>query len=216
MLYYIINSFINSKVNTYDSIYYYINCHTDNTNHNLDRELKELTKSTIINNNNGKYSLTKVGFEIMNNHIKYHITKIINFYRKYKKNSSKFVLVKYREEQHKMRQYLINNKDHICILCNKRLPLCLLDTAHIKPYCLLNKNEKQDTNNIEFMCKYCHILFDRGHIGIFNGDIKTSNIYGYDINVSHKINIYNNMNSKYFNYHYKFIYNHKNWTSNIL
>jgi len=34
----------------------------------------------------------------------------------------------------------------MCIICEKKLPLCLLETAHLKPRCLLNNNEKIDKN----------------------------------------------------------------------
>jgi hypothetical protein len=32
-------------------------------------------------------------------------------------------------EQKQLRQYLITNKQPICIFCDKKLPLCLLETA---------------------------------------------------------------------------------------
>jgi hypothetical protein len=210
MLYHIINSFINSKLNTSKTIHNYIKCHTNDITINLDKELKELTHSSILSRKNNIYILTKKGFGIMNHHIKYNINKIISFYRKYKNRKAKYVLTKYREEQCKMRQYLINNKQHMCILCSKKLPLCLLDTAHIKPYCLLNNFEKQDTNNVEFMCKYCHVLYDKGFIGINKGNINISLDSITDIisTIPDTLSIYNNMNSQYFNYHYKFLYKH--------
>ena len=46
------------------------------------------------------------------------------------------------------------------------MPLCLLETAHLKPRYLLNNNEKNDNNVVEFMCRFCHKLYDDGYLGI--------------------------------------------------
>ena len=91
-------------------------------------------------------------------------------------------------------EYLINNKEHICIICNKKLPLCLLETAHIKPRCLLNYNEICDNNIVEFMCRYCHTLYDNGLLGINNGQLCVSTtLHNYNLDcISNKhISSYN-------------------------
>lgn len=50
----------------------------------------------------------------------------------------------------------------MCIICNKKLLLCLLETSHLKLRCILNKNEINDKNIVEFMYSYCHKLYDNG------------------------------------------------------
>jgi len=37
----------------------------------------------------------------------------------------------------------------MCIICEKKLTIMLLETAHLKPRCLLNNNEKMGLHNIE-------------------------------------------------------------------
>ena len=90
------------------------------------------------------------------------------------------------------------------------MPLCLLETAHLKPRCILNNNEINDTNVVEFMCRYCHNLYDNGVLSIYNGLLQVSTfIQNYDLqyNQNKQIFFYNLQNEKYFIFHYKFIYN---------
>lgn len=100
------------------------------------------------------------------------------------------------------------------VRCKKHLPLFLLDTAHLKPRCLLPVYQQLNFNLVEFMCKYCHTFYDTGSISVnSNGNICISNIlknYG-DLEVhkftNTKILNYNYNNIQYYNFHYKFIYN---------
>jgi hypothetical protein len=131
---------------------------------------------------------------------------IIRFYKKYNRNYKKYELKEIRLEQQALRTFLINNKEHICIICDKKLPLCLLETAHLKPRCILNCN---DNNVVEFMCRYCHNLYDNGFLVIYNRLLYVSSfINNYDIhyNRNKQISYYNFQNEKYFIFHYKYIY----------
>ena len=113
-------------------------------------------------------------------------------------------------EQDKLRKTLIDTKEHTCIICNKKLPLCLLETAHLKPRCILTNKEKNDINIVEFMCRYCHKLYDEGMIGVLNGQFcKTPELDTYDLNYNfNTIDVYNENNKKYFDYHYRNILKH--------
>ena len=88
----------------------------------------------------------------------------------------------------------------ICIICNKYLPLELLETAHLKPRCLLNKYELEDKNIVEFMCRYCHKLYDSGFIGIKDSELKVSKSLikkNYDLTFdTYKIEQFNNLNDQ--------------------
>jgi hypothetical protein len=110
-----------------------------------------------------------------------------------------------------LRKLLINNKPHICILCHKNLPLSLLETAHLKPRCILNYNEKNDDNIVEFMCRFCHKLYDDGYLGIIDGLLNISDIIKNNKDLHYEtykpIKSYNSQNKKYFIYHYENIYN---------
>jgi hypothetical protein len=146
---------------------------------------------------------------VLNDNKYYYSKIIIKFYKKYNKNHRKYELREIRKEQQQLRNYLITNKQHICIICDKKLPLCLLETAHLKPRCILNNNEINDTNVVEFMCRYCHNLYDNGHLSIYNGLLQVSTfIQNYDLqyNQNKQIFFYNLQNEKYFIFHYKFIY----------
>ncbi len=113
-----------------------------------------------------------------------------------------------RNEQKSLRKYLINNKPHSCVMCDKSLPLCLLEAAHIKPRSIITQNEKKNIINVELMCLYCHTLYDRGLIGIKNGIlIKSDQLeYNLDYKFMKPRNVYNIQNSKYFDYHYYHIF----------
>jgi hypothetical protein len=117
-----------------------------------------------------------------------------------------------RPEMRKMRQNLIEKKINKCIICNKIFPLCLLDGAHLKPRSIITVSERKNLDNLEFMCKCCHFLYDKGYIGIKNGylevsnDIRNYNLFNKKIKM---IDVYNQYNMKYFDYHYKNIYKSK-------
>lgn len=208
---YIINSFILQEKNTLVYLYHYIK-----TRYNKSIEINvikiELTK--LINNNilffnDSCYNLTKEGNVILNDHKYYYSKIIINFYKKYNKNRVKYELREIRQEQKILRNYLIINKKHTCIFCDKNLPLCLLETAHLKPRNILTHNEKNDKNIVEFMCRYCHSLYDNGFLAVHNGLLQVSpliNKYDLQYNKNKPITNYNTQNKKYFIFHYTYIY----------
>ena len=113
-----------------------------------------------------------------------------------------------RQEQQQLRKYLISNKQHLCILCDKQLPLCLLETAHLKPRCILNHIELVDNHIVEFMCRYCHTLYDNGLLTVNDGILHVSTcLSNYDLCYENKkIISYNLHNEPYFRFHYKYIY----------
>jgi predicted restriction endonuclease len=114
-----------------------------------------------------------------------------------------------RPEQKKLRTFLINKKEHQCVICERKLPLCLLDAAHIKPRSIISSLERKNINNIEFMCKCCHSLFDKGLIGIYHGKIYIANeIINFNLVENENLlrKVYNNQNSKYFDFHYHNIF----------
>lgn len=54
-----------------------------------------------------------------------------------------------------------------CSMCLCTFPKELLDMAHLKPRRTITCNiERKNINNVEFMCKLCHAVYDRGFIGI--------------------------------------------------
>lgn len=208
---YIINCFILKDKNTLIDIYNYINIRYDVSVeiNDIKIELIKLIKNNIIFLTNKNYMLSKEGNIILNDHKYYYSKIIIKFYKKYNKNYKKYELKEIRKEQQLLRNYLIANKEHICIICDKKLPLCLLETAHLKPRCILNNNEKNDTNIVEFMCRYCHNLYDNGFLSIYNGLLHVSNLliqYDLHYNKDKVIHYYNLYNEKYFIFHYKYIY----------
>ncbi len=111
-----------------------------------------------------------------------------------------------RVEQNMLRKYLLKNKPHMCIFCNKTFPTCILETAHIKPRHLLKPSERIDKNVVELMCATCHKLYDYGLIAVRRGyTVKCSGeIEKYDeIKLRENIlDIYNKNNRHYFTYHY--------------
>jgi hypothetical protein len=208
---YIINSFILQNKNTIHNIYEYIKLRYDASVEliNIKIKLSEMVKDRILFFNNKIYELTNEGHVILNVHIYYYSRIIIRFFRKYNKNQKLYALKEIRFEQQKLRTYLIKNKEQKCILCDKKLPLCLLETAHLKPRCLLNSSEIKDNNIVEFMCRYCHNLYDNGYLGLYNGLLYVSSIinnYDLQYNKNTLIIHYNIHNKIYFNFHYKHIY----------
>jgi len=79
----------------------------------------------------------------------------------------------------------------------------------LKPRCILNKNEINDKNIVEFMCRYCHNLYDNGFLSVYNGLLQVSGkIIQYDLqyNTNKQIDCFNLQNQKYFIFHYNYIY----------
>lgn len=210
---YIINSFILQDKNTLIDIYNYIKLRYDisvEIDH-IKKELTYLIKKNVVFFYNNHYELLKEGNKILNIHKYYYSMIIIRFYKKYNNNyNKKYELKEIRPEQQQLRNYLCINKQHMCIICDKKLPLCLLETAHLKPRNILNNNEINDKNIVEFMCRYCHNLYDNGYLGVNNGLLYVSSfLSNYDLhyNKKKKITCYNLQNKIYFIFHYKNIYN---------
>lgn len=187
---------------------------------NLKLELNILIKKNefFYNKKLDLYQLTDEGKVILNDNKNYFSRIITRFFKKYSKVHKKYQLAEIRHEQQILRNYLINDKSHKCFLCDKKLPLCLLETAHLKPRCLLNSIEKLDFNIVEFMCRYCHTLYDNGLLSVNNNLLcissfltnnNNNNNNNYDLDLIYyenkEINC-NLKNLKYFNYHYKTIF----------
>ncbi len=123
-----------------------------------------------------------------------------------------------RPEYYKLRKNLlekyINHYKHChCSLCSQNFPIELLDMAHLKRRCVLSPTEKMDVNNVEFMCKLCHSIYDRGFVGINgNGIIEPSYILNKYRNLSvvkqlgYMYSRYNPNNAIFLNWHYMNIF----------
>jgi predicted restriction endonuclease len=111
-----------------------------------------------------------------------------------------------RPEQRKLRKFLLDNKEHKCIICQKDHPTYLLECAHIKPRCMSNEVERYDFNIVNWMCRNCHKIYDKGDIGINEGLLIKSDFikdFDFDDNFRNEEFI---RSSKYFDYHFKNIY----------
>jgi hypothetical protein len=225
----IINSFNIKNKNTMLDILNYIKNRYSSSIHEdeIKDELLKLIKDNIIFNENNIYELTEKGNNKLKDYKYYYFIIIKNFLKNVKffkflkqiklkaennKVDKKYEVKEVRKEQSKLREYLVNNKEHKCVLCDKKLPLSLLETAHLKPRCLLkNINELNDVNIVEFMCCYCHKLYDQGNLSVYNNLLcVSSQIDSYpDLKyIRDKIITSCNVhNEKYFNYHYNNIYN---------
>jgi len=208
---YIINSFILQEQYSLIDIYNYIKIRYNNLveKNDINTALIKLIKNNIICFQNKYYTLSNEGNIILNDHKYYYSKIIINFYKKYNKIHKKYELKEIRKEQQLLRNYLTTNKQHMCIICDKKLPLCLLETAHLKPRYKLNNIEKNDTNIVEFMCRYCHNLYDNGFLAICKGVLQVSNsLIQYDLYYKKNklIKHYNLQNEKYFIYHHDYIF----------
>jgi hypothetical protein len=224
----IINVFIIQNKNKLVDIFNYIQKRYNSyiKEDEIEVELIKLKKDNIIFNENNIYQLTYKGSLILKD-LKYYYFIIIkkflknikflkflqNIKVKFENNKvdKKYELKEVRKEQSKLREYLIKNKQHVCVLCDKKLPLELLETAHLIPRCSLkNDNEFNDVNIVEFMCRYCHRLYDDGHLSVHNGLLYVSPyLDNFDdlIYVRQKrIICYNLNNEKYFNSHFNNIY----------
>ena len=199
-----INIFIFYDTCGIDDIYHYINRYNTVEMEVIKSNLKSLIKDKILVYNK-TYQLTNEGKVILNDNIYYYSIIIYKFLKRNIKIRKKYQLKEIRQEQQKLRNYLIN-KEHSCILCDKHLPLCLLETAHLKPRCILNYHEMHDVNIVEFMCRYCHTLYDNGYLSVHNGMLQISDVIKpYELYTPKEVS-YNSHNEKYFLFHYKFIY----------
>jgi|688.fasta_scaffold537704_2 predicted restriction endonuclease len=123
-----------------------------------------------------------------------------------------------RPESRELRKHLINkyNSDSLgyhCSMCLKQYPLSLLDTSHLKPRYTLQKHEYKSLNNIEFMCKICHNLYDKGNISIDRSHniIAHSNILQFNhlhvlANVKQTYSKINKYNAEYLLWHFTNIF----------
>ncbi len=214
----IINSFILSDTQSFDKLYNYIKTRYDKELQIVDlkSKLRQIIKQNIIVESNGNYELTDQGKYILNDAKYYYSRRIVEFLREciIKNRTPKFAVKEIRDEQQKLRDYLIANKPQTCIICEKHLPLCLLETAHLKPRCIISSASRNDNNLVEFMCRYCHTLYDAGLLGISNnGQLIISNkleMNNYDLNYSpgKQIKCFNYNNFDYFRYHFVNIFKH--------
>ena len=134
---YIIDSFIYTNTNSFNDIFLYVKryfCSIDKKL--LNNKLKFLIKKFFLVEKNNSYFLTKNGNIILNDNIYYNSRIIRNFIKKYSKIYKTYELKEIRKEQKTLRKYLIETKKQICIICDKYLPLDLLETAHLKPRCI--------------------------------------------------------------------------------
>lgn len=205
---YIILSFIYNDKQIFNNIFIYCNRFEKISKSELNKYINNLIKNNIIIDIGNKLELSIEGKYRLNILIIYYKRKIVEFYKT--KTNKKYALKVIRKEQTKLRNYLIENHPNICLFCDKKLPYFLLETAHIKPRCLLKSNELLDYNNVILLCRFCHIMFDRGLLGIHNNKLLISpniNLSEYDL-PKYKENIKISDNNKcFFEYHYKFIYN---------
>lgn len=123
-----------------------------------------------------------------------------------------------RPESHELRKHLIvkYSSDSLgshCSMCLKKYPLSLLDTAHLKPRYTLQEHELKEVYNIEFMCKICHNLYDKGNISIDHKHniIAKPNIFQYDhlhvlSKIGHTYSKINQFNAEYLLWHYTNIF----------
>lgn len=209
----IILSFNFSSYKSFDELQKYCNRFKINTNTSVKKYINNLIRKNILIENNTvtkKYALTEEGIYIINQLNIYYCRIIIDLYRNYKNMiNKKYTLKEIRPEQNNLRNYLISNTCNICTFCEKKLPYCLLETAHIKPRYLLDSSEKNDYNNVIFLCRICHVLFDKGYIGINNNHLFVSeklNILEYDLPIYKIQKKIIKEQEGFFDYHYKYIY----------
>ncbi len=192
---------------SFDDIFKYCNRFKYYSKKLVKKYIKKLVKNNILINN---YILTDDGKYILNQLNIFYKRIIVNFYKKYKiKSDKKYALKEIRLEQQQLRNYLISNCPNICSFCGKKLPYFLLETAHIKPRCLLNYGDKNNYNNVILLCRLCHVIFDRGYISIYNNKLLVSdklNISEYDLPLYTKKTSFIKEQKTFFDFHYKFIY----------
>ena len=113
-----------------------------------------------------------------------------------------------RPEHRRLRTYLEKNKEKKCIICQRNLPHYTLECAHIKPRIFCSYQEKYDYNVVNWMCRNCHVIFDRGGIGVDDGKILISEDLEQfdDFLTNFKIDEYF-MSEDYFKYHFNNIFN---------
>ena len=207
------------KYDLYD-LHNHIKIHFDNTIalKEIETIIKVMKKENTLVCQDAIYSITEEGDYVIADHKQYYdkyVSIITRFFQKYTnakaKGSKKYSLRETRPEQSALRNHCIANKPHICVICFKSLPLCLLETAHLKPRTLLNEIEMADKHIVEFMCRFCHPLYDEGSLGIRDGILcMSSHLIQCNYDLACKdgtvIPTYNILNKPYFDYHYMNIY----------
>lgn len=200
---------------SFNDIFNYCNRFSDNSKKIVQKYINDLVKKNILTHNT---ILTKEGIYNLNQLNIYYQRIIINSYRKYKikrdkkykiKNDKKYRLKEIRLEQQNLRNHLISNCSNICEFCEKKLPYFLLETAHIKPRYLLNYYDKYNYNNIIFLCRLCHVIFDKGYLAIFNNELLVSdklNVSEYDLPIYTKNKHFTKEHQIFFDFHYNYIY----------
>jgi hypothetical protein len=207
---------------TYDlyNLHNYIKLHLNNTVdvNTVSDIVRGLKKENTLVYQDNLYSMTEKGRYIINDHKRFYDKKvaiIVRIFRKLRDRRRGFRrtyrLKETRNEQATLRRHCIANRPNICVLCYKRLPLCLLETAHLKPRPTLNAIEIADENVAELMCRYCHPLYDAGMLGVLAGALCVSSelsLEAYDLVYTDGmvIEAYCESNKKYFDYHYRNVY----------
>jgi predicted restriction endonuclease len=110
-----------------------------------------------------------------------------------------------RPECASLRKQLLNkyHPNCHCSLCMNAFPKELLDMAHLKPrHSITCSIERRNINNVEFMCKLCHAMYDRGFIGINHyGRIENSPLISHN-KIGQTYSKYNENNAAFLNWHY--------------
>jgi len=213
---YIINSFIFKEINYTEDIFKYTLSHSNNlyiTINEIQKHISRLIKTTIIITADSGFKLTAKGQTVLETNTIYYQRILYRFFRRFtsSKNYIKyFELKEKRLEQNYLRTNLIKTREHKCILCDKYLPLCLLETAHLKPRCIITTTDLYNNNIVEFMCRYCHTLYDNGFLSITNSILHISSELTADFDLSYttdkKIITYNSQNAAFFEFHFKTIF----------
>jgi len=205
---YIVNAFFYKFTQTVEPIFLYINKFVNKPSRKLfDNNIKYLVKTGVLIRNAEEYSLSIKGKAVLQNQIYYYKKIIYRFMCSLQIKDKRYNLIEKREEQALLRQYLLDNRPLECILCDKNLPKCLLETAHLKPRCILGNRDRYNYHVVELMCLYCHKLYDTGLISVDNGNITVSSkIERFELIKTKEILRYNDRNKVYFDFHYKNIY----------
>lgn len=204
---------LNEMVKQFEKIYIPVNDFKTENNiiNEVKKELRYMVRKNVLSKDNDIFTIQEKGRNMLNENKRYYIKIIINFFKTHLKRHKKLSQKEVRQEQQSLRNYLIKNKNQACSLCDKKLPLCLLETAHLKPRFQLNRIEIEDVNIVEFMCRFCHVLYDTGGLAVNNGllqvSISTSSYSDLSCYKPNKeILCCSEKNFKYFKYHFENIY----------
>lgn len=139
---------------------------------------------------------------IRTNHLKINVKNIKILYQMFSS----------RPEHPNLKNNLIKRKDKECLICKIDRPVYLLECAHIKPRKEANIKERNDNSIVNWMCRNCHIIYDKGDISINKSKIIISN----RLKFSNKYNHLKNQkicekeylfSKKYYDYHFNNIFN---------